>query len=217
MANTLDILRTRLRAAGTVGIPDALGYQIISIVQRLVNARFARVVSSYSFAVPANVTIHDIRSSITNATNIISIEQSHRTLHRLNSWRELAEYDRDWYTATGSRPECWAQIGYDLLVIYPARTTQYNVTIYYAKLTTEIDESADSFELPTEDEDLIYDICEILFHAHMRNYPEAGNKMKLVASIPELQRSLSAGLPGTEPYPTKEALDDERRDTQSMF
>ena len=38
MANTLNILRERLRAAGTVGITDAFAYQVLNYCQQMVNS-----------------------------------------------------------------------------------------------------------------------------------------------------------------------------------
>jgi hypothetical protein len=191
MANTLDILRDRLRAAGTVGISDTLAYQIVDYVQRMINARYARVVSNSDITLDANTLVFDIRTKLSSATNLISIVISNRTIPKAPTWKEFVQYDRDWYTRTGTRHEMWAQVGFDKFIVYPAKTTNTTATVYYAKATDTIDDDTDDFEIPGEDERTLYDICELIFHVHMRNFEEVKNKVK------NIQEDLIAGFPGS--------------------
>jgi hypothetical protein len=194
MANTLDILRERLRSTGTVGIGDTLAYQVLSAVQEMVNARNMRVLTAKDITLDASTLLFDIRTKLTSPVgiNIVSITVSDRTLIKLRDWRELFGYDQSWLTRTAARHEVWAQIGADSFVVYPAKTTNTTASVIYAGETTTLDESTDDFDLPTEDEDLVYDIAEAIFHIHMRNFTEATKKME------QITENIMIGFPGTE-------------------
>jgi hypothetical protein len=194
MADTLDILRERLRSTGTVGISDTLAYQVLSAVQEMVNARNMRVLTSKDITLDANTLLFDIRTKLTSPVGIklISITVSDRTLLKLRDWRELFAYDQSWLTRTAARHEVWAQIGADKFVVYPAKTTNTTASVIYAGETTTLDGSTDDFDLPTEDEDLVYDIAEAILHIHMRNFAEATKKME------QITEDIMIGFPGTE-------------------
>ena len=194
MANTLTILRTRLRASGTVGISDALAYEVLSAVQEMFNGVHKRVLSSKSITLDASTLLFDIRTKLTSPTgiNIISITVSNRTLIRLPDWREIFGYDQSWLTRTAARHEVWSQIGADIFLVYPGVTTNTTATVVYAGETTTLDDATDSFDIPTEDEDTVYAIAEAILHIHMRNYVEAKRKLK------DLKELLDAGFAGTE-------------------
>lgn len=190
----LGLLRNRLRASGTVGLSNALGYQILDLVQKMFNARYHRVLTSKDITLDANTLLFDIRTKLTSpeGMSIVSITVASRTLIKLNNWRELFAYDRSWFTRTGTRHEVWAPIGADMFVVYPAKTTNTTATVIYAGETTTIDDSGDSFDIPTEDQDIVYDIAEAIFHLHLRNYKEFAVKMQ------EVQEDLGKGFPGTQ-------------------
>lgn len=194
MANTLDILRTRLRATGTVGISDALAYEVLSAVQEMFNGVQKRVLTSKDITLDANTLLFDIRTKLTSPVgiNIVSIKVSNRTLMWLPDWRELFGYDQSWFTRTATRHEVWSQIGADMFVVYPGVTTNTTATVVYAGETTTLNDATDSFEIPTEDEDIVYSITEAIFHIHMRNYAEAKRKLE------DLKALLSIGFAGTE-------------------
>ena len=197
MADTLDILRERLRSSGTVGIADALAYQVLSAVQEMFNARYKRVLTSKSITLDASTLLFDIRTKLTSPTgiNLISITVSNRTLTRLRDWREIFGYDQSWLTRTATRHEVWAQMGTDKFLVYPGVTTNTTATVVYAGETTTLDEASDSFDIPAEDEALVYDITEAIFLIQKRNFAEAQNKLKMIAE------AVGVGFPGTEKMP----------------
>jgi hypothetical protein len=194
MANTLDILRERLRMLDTTGISDALAYQVLDAAQQMVNARYRRVLSTASITLDADTLIFDIRTKLTSPVGIkiVSISVSNRTLIKLRDWHELFGYDQAWLTQTGTRHEVWAHMGVDKFVVYPARTSNTTADVVYVGETTTLDDSSDSFEVPTEDQDMVYDVAEAIFHIHMRNFAEAKAKIK------QISENAGIGFPGTE-------------------
>jgi hypothetical protein len=160
----------------------------------MVNARYKRVLTSKSITLDASTLLFDIRTKLTSPVgiNIVSINVSNRTLIKLNDWRELFGYDQSWLTRTATRHEVWAQMGADMFVVYPGVTTNTTATVIYAGETTTLDDATDSFDVPAEDEGLVYDITEAIFHIHMRNFPEAKKKIEHMAE------KMQIGFPGTE-------------------
>ena len=195
MADTLDILRERLRASGTTGISDAFAYQVLNYAQQMVNAKYARVLDSSDITLDADTTVFDTRGKLGSATRLTSIVISSVTVIQLKGWNEIFAYDKDWYTRTSSTAphQVWAQLGEDLFAVYPAKASNVTATVYYAKLTTTLDGATDDFEIPEEDWDLAYDIAELVLHLHMRNYPSVKRK------IDELTETIGIGLPGSLP------------------
>lgn len=176
MAKTVDeinvILRDRLRATGTVAYTDAFMYDLISKAQLLVNAGLGRVKTTTTLTTVAYKLVYKIADDLTSAIDIISVKDGERTIYKLDDWRQLFQYNRDWFRATGTRIEAWAQIGRDLLILYPALTSGDSVTVYHTKLTDTLDDSTDELELPDEDIDLLLDVCEMVLHANLRQFDE---------------------------------------------
>lgn len=197
MANTLDLLRTRLRASGKTGISDALAYQVLSACQEMFNGVKKRVLTTKEITLDANTMLFDIRTKLTSPTgiNIVSIwadEALDRTLIKLDDWREIPKYDQNWYNTTGSRHEVWAQMGADMFVVYPMVTTNVTVDVTYAGETTTLDDLSDDFDVPGEDQDTVYTLAEIILHMHMHNYPEAKARIKDLGEMHGIK------LPGSE-------------------
>ncbi len=209
MANTLDILRDRLRAAGTVGISDALGYQLVDLCQKMVNARIGSFVKTSSYNWPANTSHAAVSTISSNAMRILSLKQGDRTLHRLPHWQELNFYDSDWYKKTGTRFEVWAPMGHDLILIYPAIASQTSITAYYAAYTTTIDDATDDLEIHDTQGfvDLMYDFVELIANAHLRNFRESRQRMA------DIVESLRIGFPRSDvDFKTMEGIVNEQND-----
>jgi hypothetical protein len=188
MANVLNLLRARLRSTGTTGLADALAYQVLSAAQEMFNGVYKRVLTQASektITLDANTQIFSIRSKITSpvAINILDLitVTDLRTLGKLKDWRELARYDQQWYKKTGSRHEVWAQMGADRFVVYPMVASNVSVSVAYAHETTTLNDAADDFDVPQEDQDMVYAIAETIFHIHLRNYKEAEDCLRKIS------------------------------------
>lgn len=192
--SVLTELRNYLRAtSNTTGITDAFAFQVCSIVQRTLNARFARDVSASSITLDGGSNIFAIRTKLPTATNLIDISVSSVLLHRLPSWQELAAYDRDWGSTTGTAHLAWTQIGMDLFAVYPTVAGNVTASVTYALQTTTIDDATDTLQLATEDEDLFYTLASTILHLHLRNYKEAKD------SLARIQEMIPTEFPGAVP------------------
>ena len=63
-----------------------------------------------------------------------------------------------------------------MIAIYPGSTG--NLTAVYIAETTTLNSSDDAFNLPDQDMDLVYDMCEIVLLTHLRLYPEVERKIE---------------------------------------
>lgn len=181
VSNVLDTLLTNLRASGGVAYDNTTFLiPVLSRVQRTLNARLRRVLSTGLLTTTANTLIYTIREHFQDAIDIISIVDNERTLHKIPDWKELVSYDLEWLERTGPRFESFAQIGRDLLVIYPTLVPAgegLTVNVTYSKLTDELTNEADFFELYDEDISLVILMAELVCLIHQRLFIEFQQKL----------------------------------------
>lgn len=161
-----DTLLARVRQAGNIAVDNDFAMSILSKCQRVVNAGLRRILASASLTTAANTLLYKYRSSLTSAVDIIIIKEGDRILQKCTNLSDLAAYDVDWFTKTGSRFEAWMQFGRDVLILYPAKTSTSSVTVTYSKLLTSFSSYASDYatalELPDEDADLAIGLAEIV-------------------------------------------------------
>lgn len=161
-----DTLLARVRQAGAPGTTNDLAMSILSKCQRTANAGLKRAVTSGTLTTVANTLIYEYRTDFTDSIDILSIKEGDREVQKCNSLADLQAYDADWVTATGTRFEFWLQIGRDILILYPAKTSGSTATVIYTKLTTGFNTYASdyntTFNLPDEDVDMALELAEIL-------------------------------------------------------
>ena len=177
-----DILKTRLRAT-TQTISDANNYLVMNYVQKTLNYALELKVTTGTLS---NSTDYNIsNATVTVSTDCIKVlamyeAASCRTVMRI-PWQEFWHYDRNWLWQTGStaytRMEVWAPIGKNLIAYYPGTTATVNVV--YLQDTTTIDSSNDAFYVSSRSMDLVCDLCEIIWHVHLRNFPEVAAKLEV--------------------------------------
>jgi hypothetical protein len=175
-----DELKVRLRVT-TQSISDANSYDIMDKVQKTLNYALQRRVTTGTLTETTGTSVYYTTTSIAaDCLKVISMHEagSSRTVMPLDSWRDFWHYDRSWYRSTAGtvgRVEAWAHVGHNMIAIYPGASG--TVSCVYLQDTTTLNSSADNFYLDDKDIDLVYDLCEIVWHLHLRNYPEL--KIKL--------------------------------------
>lgn len=172
-------LQLRLRiGVGESAISDANLFSVMNNIQRALNHRLERVVTTGTFKCASSVTTFNA-TTVTVAADcvyILALYESTRSLQRLESWKELVQYSLTWHTSGDARSEVWAPIGSRHIMVYPASTITYNCV--YLQETTTINSSGDTFNFPNEDVFLITDLCEIVWLVHLQLLPEADIKIK---------------------------------------
>jgi len=182
MATTAGTARTRLltrvRMSGTVAYSEANIYDLLSKCQQLVNYLIGRYTATGTITTVANTYFYTFSSDLSSGMRIVSMSESNREIPELPDWRELGQYSRTWLDDTGTRFECFAHIGHDLILIYPAKTGASSVDVTYVAIPTVLDESTDNFSLPDDDVELVIDLAEIILLTSSRRFGEAQRKMK---------------------------------------
>ncbi len=186
-ASTIELqLQTRLRI-GSAGnaITDANLFSIMNYVQRTINYSLKRELSSATLTGASATVLTECTTTIgTDFNAIISVHESTRSLMRVANWNQLKQYDSSWIGSTAARSEAWSPVGRNMIAVYPASTGTYTVT--YIQETTTINSSGDTLNLPDEDGTLLIDLCELVWLAHLRLYPET------VAKVEQLNADLTA-------------------------
>ena len=179
---TAEILLKRVREQGGVGTSIDFAIQLLSRCQRVVNAGIGRVITSSSFTINPEQLIYKYRDSLVDAVDVVSIKDGDRTLLR-SSLADLSAYDVDWVRKVdGDRAEFWAQLGRDILVVYPGQAAEDSLTVYYTKLTTEVTTSGADYntelDLAEEDVELAVGLGEVMMLARGRLLDEGGKRLE---------------------------------------
>lgn len=136
-----ELLR-RIRMEGGTAMSSDFAMQLLSRCQRVVNAGMQCTITSTSFTTYKEQLLYNFRDVITDAIDITGIKVSNRTILKASSVNDLSAYSHTWFRDTGSRFEFWLQIGRELLVLYPALSSNSSVTVYYTKYAAEMDSFA---------------------------------------------------------------------------
>lgn len=182
MATTAGTARTRLlsrvRMSGTVAYSEANIYDLLSKCEMLINYLIGRYTATDTITTSANTYFYTFSADLSDGMRIVSMSESNREIPELPDWRELGQFSRTWLDDTGTRFECFAHIGHDLILIYPAKTGASSVDVTYVKIPATLDDSADNFSLPDDDVELVIDLAEIILLTSSRRFAEAKRKME---------------------------------------
>ena len=128
----------RLRDPSNVRHSAALVRTVLTHCQRALNRFKTDSLATASFATTAGRTLY--RWTEVHATavqRILAVRQDGRDLLPV-SWRELVHADDRWLRRTGDRHELFANVGSDLLVIYPASPVSTTVSVVYAAAPADL-------------------------------------------------------------------------------
>ena len=170
VAGTLiDTVLRRVRDPGGAAHPRALVRDLLSQVQRLVNAARRDVLVEVAFTTEPNRLVYPMTSHPDLATSIRieAIRDDDRVLPRV-SWESIHAHDHRWFRKVRDQFDAWAPVGRDLFVIYPAKSTASTVTIIATKLTDPLTTDASATELPDQRLPAVRDFVEGLLLARHR-------------------------------------------------
>ena len=189
-AATVELeLQNKLRiGTAQVAISDANLYALMNNVQLAVNYAFKLKIATGTFKCASSVTTINA-TTVTVAADcdrVMVLYEATRTVMYLPSWKDIAQYDRDWQIDGAARSEVWSEIGHHILAVYPASTITYNCV--YLQETTLLNAGGDEFGIPDEDVHLVTELCEIVWLTHLGHLPEA------MKQIEEFKKSVETHL-----------------------
>ena len=177
IGQTIDVLLNRVRQSGGIAIDPDLATRIYSYCEQVINTYTRRVTATTTLTTGAEKLVYNYRREITDAIDIVSVRDSGRRVERQQWLGALAAYDQTWFrNITGTRYELWAQVGRDILVLYPAKASASSVTVQYTKLLTYHDDFSASYntasELPDEDVESALSLAEVVLLTRNRQLAE---------------------------------------------
>ena len=179
---TVEILLRRIREQGGSAISPDFALGILSKCQRLINTGLRKVIKSVTLPTAARQLLYTYRTLLSDAIDIISLEDGIRTLTKCDNLSELSAFSNTWFRDTGSQHNTWCQIGRDLLIIYPARTANSSLTAHYSTLTTDLTSFSGQYntdlQLPDDDVELALAMSEIILLIHLRKTDVTDKRMK---------------------------------------
>jgi len=171
-----DLLLKRVRAYGGIAFDDDWVRTLLSLCERTVNSGLRTVLATTSVTTVAEQTLYNLRSDFSDALyDAIEIVQvTHTDVDGTYELRratiaDLFGYSATWFRdAATTRYHWYAQLGRDLLIVYPAFDSAKTLSVTYSKQTTAL--SADATTMDTSDEDvpIVLDLAEIVLLLTLR-------------------------------------------------
>ena len=178
-----DELKVRLRVT-TQSISDANSYLVQNYIQKTLNYALERRLTTGTLTEATGTTLYYTTTSIAaDCLKVVAMHEaaSCRTVMEID-WTDFWHYNRKWVgstTGTAGRVEAWSHIGHNMVAIFPASSGA--ISCVYLQDTTTLNSSDDAYYLDDKDIDLVYDLNEIVWHLHLRNFPEVKAKVEAFA------------------------------------
>ena len=171
---SVDLVLDRVRQSGGIAVTNDFTIKLLTYCQQIVNIALKRIIVSETFSTSAEQLIYPM-SDLTTAVDIVSIDESNRSLFHIKNINDFSAYEKNWFrNITATRFEAWGQIGRDYFIIYPGKASASSVTIESVKETTIYTdystEGANNFELPDEDAEIAIKLCETILLVRSRKY-----------------------------------------------
>ena len=191
-STAIDIIRKRVRSddGSDIAFSDAEISTFLDYAQRTVNMATRRVLDeAINVTILANTPITQITTLATDIIDFVSVRDGTRELKKVD-FAQLSRYNNNWWApdATATRREAWAQVGKDLLAIYPVRTVVEDFEITYVKKTLTLS-AIQAFELPDEDIDIALLLAEVITLQRGKNINRARTKLEELKQALEYQIS----------------------------
>ena len=169
----LDALFARVRDTSQAAHGD-VALDVLSDVQRLVNACYGAVLVDDTLAMTANQTVYSYGDVASDIVRIVDVQALGHSLDR-TMWRALSGELPAWVHQNG-QPRVWDTLGHNTLFIAPSDPT-VTLTIRYIKECAALT-AGGSFEVPAPYVTLCIDIAAEVLLLRQRLFPsieEAAN------------------------------------------
>lgn len=157
-------LLKRVRQHGGTATSTSFAIETLSRCQRIVNAGKRYQVVTTSLSVAKEKLVHSLRDDVNQRIiDVQFLDNSGEHVLRVDSIDDIASYDVDWWRKVdGMELFFWTQVGRDLLITYPGLATADTYTIVGTKLTDELSDVDDEFELADEHVDEVIQLAEVV-------------------------------------------------------
>lgn len=180
----VEILLRRVRQEGGLAVAVNFATEVYSRCEQITNAAAKKVlVENASLTVPKEKLLFNFRDEFSDCCEIISISKSNRDIYECKKLEDFSAFEKEWFrNITGTRFDAWAQIGRDLLILYPGQASASSVSVTYVKLLTLYNDFALYYDtassLPDELIDVSLDLAEIVLFSRFKQLPFIEGKVK---------------------------------------
>ena len=182
-----DVVMKRAYAYGGSAHDKSWVISILSKCQRVINAFTGSIESSADLTVLKQKLVYVLRDELAECLDVSKVTESRtgvdHEIARVQTPQELAAYDVDWFRSiAGTYYDAWMQIGRDLLIVYPGKAADGTLTVQYTKLTDELVNNTDDFDLADEDVNTALDLGEIILLARDKQIDAGMEKLGQLAA-----------------------------------
>lgn len=169
-ASLINELARRLRDTLNTGYSRVLVLNIINRVQDSVNVRLGLVYGTATFAT-TGTAFYSTSAIASNYAYPVAIRDEQQREIDMVPFSKLAAQDPEWVRRFGDRPEMFAPLGRELLVISPIPQKAQTLTLVYVKHPTALaDAGAPLWDLPDEHKPLVLDLAESVLLFRSREF-----------------------------------------------
>lgn len=133
--------------------------RLLSQAQQALNGATRDVRGSASFSTVPTQPFYRISEVLPACLTIETIEAGGQEIDPI-PFDTLSMLDGNWMRGRADRPEYWAIVGKDLLVLWPAAASSVAVTVRYVSLAPSLESEDDSLVLPDERIDQLLDLVD---------------------------------------------------------
>ncbi|KKN44727.1 hypothetical protein LCGC14_0690060 [marine sediment metagenome] len=177
-----EILR-RVRDEAGAGHSRSFALDIISHAQRIINRFTGSVTTTGTLTLRPKKLIYDLTGIFTDALIVTEAAYRGEELVKTN-FQFLKNVDISWPRSIQGEPQVFAQIGLDLLLIYPVLVDPATVTLTYIKDLGLIPGEDQDMSLPDHAVPLVSDLSTAVLLIRQRDFKPA------VELIQKLQKDL---------------------------
>jgi len=155
---------------------------LLTRLERLYNTARHVVTNQTIIATMPDLQLYGLPESVPEGTQILQVAHGNRFLERC-SLTTLRAMDARWPRAIGNRFECFMQIGYTWLLLWPALHYPDTVTITSAELTADLTTSppGGTLTIPAVSTGIVMQLLEVVLLLRQRDMLSFGHLMAQIA------------------------------------
>lgn len=168
-ANLINETARRLRDTLNTGYSRVLVLNVLNRCQDALNIRLGLVHGSATFNT-SNTSLYSTSAIATDYAYPVQLFDANQREIDHVKFDALTNQDDDWLRTFGNRPEIFAPIGRELLVVSPIPYVSMQLTLRYVKHTTALTDGATTIDIPDEHKPLLLDLAEAVLLLRSRDF-----------------------------------------------
>ena len=169
--DAIDQILARINDRGGLIHDRGLVLRLLSSAQQATNGATRDVRGSASFSTVPTQPFYRLSEVLPSCLTLETVEVAGQELDQI-PFSALSTLDANWIRIRADRPDYWATVGKDLLVLYPAAGDSVTVTGRYVSLLPVVTSENDELVLPSERLDQLFDLVDSVLFLRERKFGE---------------------------------------------